>query len=240
MQTVFLHIHKCGGSSIRHMLNDVYPYAYQYPVPIAASQKHEVYRTQPFTVPQVMQQITDKDLSEFKLFMGHYDWQFVQKLDKDAVVLTMLRNPVQQLYSMFRFFWVDTRNYGFYKDRYQSSGFEGFINERYVHQFTNHQTRFLSGYFYGHTENDLNNGVTTYAKKNIKRCVFGLMERWDESIALFEHAIGKKFPRSVVENFNGKYRATHLSDRVIEKATELQAYDMSLYDYALKHFEDQF
>jgi hypothetical protein len=239
-QVAFLHIHKCGGSTIRHMLNTVYPYAVQYPAPLDFQSNNAPYRTQKFDVPHIYEQLKNTDTSEFQLFMGHYDWQLVQQLDNDAIVLTMLRNPIDQLYSMFRYFWVDTRHYGHYKDRYQASGFEGFLHEVYVNQFVNHQTRFLSGRYYGYSENDLSNGVLTNAKRNLKKSVYGLTERWDESMQLFEAAIGKPLPVGLVQNFNSVHRADTLSHRAIEKARELQRYDISLYEYALEHFEEQF
>lgn len=239
-QVAFIHIHKCGGSTLRNVLGSVYPYATQYPAPMDYQSSKATYRTQPNDVPQVMRYLSNQDTSEFQLFMGHYDWQIVKLLDNKPIVLTMLRNPVDQLYSQFRYFWVDTKTYGFYKDRYTSSGFEGFLSEDHVLNFTNHQTRFLGGRFWGYAASDLNNGVLTSAKKNLKKCVYGLVERWDESIALFEQAIGQKLPVAIIENFNHKYRAEPLSERVIEAATTLQSYDMSLYDYALEHFEDQF
>lgn len=239
-QVAFLHIHKCGGSTIRYMLNGVYGYAEQYPVPLDYQSKKAPYRIQNYTVPQVYHHIEKDDTTRFSLFMGHYDWQLVQYLDKDAIVLTMLRDPIEQLYSQFRYFWVDTKHYQGYKQEFTSSGFEGFLNSHHAKKFANHQTRFLAGRLYGYSEDDLSNGVLTYAKRNLKKSVYGLMSRWDESIELFEQAIGKKLPITIVQNFNHDKRATLLSDSTIAQASEVQAYDVSLYEYAVKHFEEQF
>lgn len=238
-KVAFLHIPKCAGSSIRPMLSDLVPIHRQYPVPVADSSKKEVYRIQTATVLDVMSVIDSLDL-DFDLFMGHYDWQIVSSLPKDTVILTMLRHPVDQLYSLFRNFWMDTRRYGVLKDRYEYSRFEGFLDGMDVHRFANQQTRCLGGRYWGHQANDVNKGVLTSAKRNLRKSVYGFMDKWDSSVALFGDSIGSSLTGGNIENRNDKFYPKDLSSEIIAKAEAIQSYDMSLYEYAQKNFKGKF
>lgn len=232
----FLHIPKCGGSTIRSMLSEIVPIHRQYPVPVGDSSKKEGYRIQKATVLDVMSSIEFLDL-DFDLFMGNYDWQIVSAFPNDIVILTMLRNPVEQLYSQFRNFWMDTRRYGVLKDRYEYSGFEGFLDSMDVHRFANQQTRFLGGRYWGHQANNVSKGVLTSAKRNLRKSSYGLIGQWDSSITLFGDAIGSSLSIVNVENRNDKFYPKELSTDIVAKAESIQSYDMSLYEYAQKNFK---
>lgn len=237
-QVLFLHIHKCGGTSLRHMLNTVYPIHEQLPVPVKGETVlPHPYRTIDQHTSSYWQDAPQKDINRYALIMGHYDWRMVTRVQGEPLVLTMLRNPIDQLISQFQWFERDKKTYGNLYEKFQHTGIEGFINSPYVARFANQQSKFLSGHFWGFS--DVNAGHVLNAKRNIRnRALYGLVERWDDSIQLFETALGVSLPHE--HRNRSAQRTPVLTPALREQIEAVQAHDISLYAYAVKHFAEQF
>lgn len=235
---LFLHLHKTGGTSLRYMLSRAIPQAQIYPVPALGSYDDSPpYPTQETTPRQLQESLSEGLFKGYTLVMGHFDWNVVSALPEDTVILTLLRDPVEQLYSQIRWFEQDRKNYGFVADVYRNTGLEGFLHSPYAEKYLNQQTRFLTGRMW--SPGELSSGVLTYGKRNLGRCVYGLLERFEESLALFGQATGLAFDELRHENRNpGRKRP--LTEAQRERIADMQSYDMSLYAYAVEHFEEQF
>lgn len=93
----------------------------------------------------------------------------------------------------------------------------------------NTQTRYLSGHGCESIDRALQN-------IRDERLTFGMVERFEESIALFNQTFGW----SLSVRHDNRSPKQGLSDRAIELAEELQADDMRLYKEACEMFEGQF
>lgn len=235
---VFLHIHKCAGTSLRYMLaRSVAPGAI-YPVPdLGGFDNSPPYPVQALNPRQVQENLYTGMFDAYEVVMGHFDWQIVPVLPDDAIILVLLRDPIEQLVSQIRWFEQDPKHYGRVAEIARNIGLKDFLRSPYCEKYTNHQTLTLAGRLWA--DRDLSTGILSYAKRNLKRCVVGLVEHFEASVALFEEATGLDLGPRLRENANPR-PATPLGEELRTQIADAQSWDVSLYAYALKHFESQF
>jgi hypothetical protein len=101
----------------------------------------------------------------------------------------------------------------------------------------NVQTAYLSSWRNG------NYMLLSSAKENLvhRFPFFGIVERFEESLALFRDALGWKaeFPENEsVANRSAK-QEIHLSSRIVDRILEMNALDLELYRFARLLFEER-
>ncbi|MBW4437670.1 MAG: sulfotransferase family 2 domain-containing protein [Pleurocapsa minor GSE-CHR-MK-17-07R] len=93
-QYYFLHLPKTAGSSLREMLK--FRFAVKDIFPIDRI--------------QVLQQTPKLEIHKYKLFLGHFDYQFVHYFPQKPNIITVLRDPVERVLS----------NYSYWHDNFQA------------------------------------------------------------------------------------------------------------------------
>lgn len=84
---VFLHIPKCGGTSLHKLLSGQFHASHICPV------RHNC-----------LDQLKPRDLARYRLFSGHYTYETVQRfVPEPRSVVTLLRHPVDRLLSSYYF-----------------------------------------------------------------------------------------------------------------------------------------
>ena len=171
-----------------------------------------------------------KDTVDFySCVAGHYDWRMAQKLE-DWQVVTMLRNPVEQLRSLYQYLAREEKEDYETAKYLQVIGFEGWVQSEHIAPYLNGQTRYLSGH-------DIWNGQVALENLQSERVTFGLVERYSDTIQLFNDTFNwglREFKRNVSHN------VANISKGLRQDIERLQADDMRLYQYALDNFERQF
>lgn len=226
---IYLHILKCGGTSMLYMLYEQYGAGAFHPVPISTVKDVVEYpNLRGFTALSWQGMLQTDTIGFYGCIAGHYDWDIALRLPESRVV-TFLRHPVQQLKSLYQYMAREVK-----EDRetalyLQGIGFAGWLASEHIQNYLNGQTTVLSG----HRRRSLDLAM---ANLQSGRIVYGLVERYSESVALFNRAFDwslREQKRNVAPN------VIDLPDNIYQEALRLQATDMQLYDYACKHFEEQ-
>lgn len=230
-QIIFLHILKCGGTSLRHMLLEQYGYDAIAPVPTGLSPTHREYPYMRDIDPLVYQTtITPEMVNGYNVVMGHYDWRIVDRLP-DRKIITMFRHPVGQLYSLLRYMKRLPKLVEMHPEM-QPMTFREWLESSHSKPYLNAQTRYLSGHGVESLDMALRNLSDT-------RLTFGLVGRFSESVVLFNQVFGW----SLVERHENTDRH-HLIPPMLgradyELAKTLQADDMVLHQAVCELFEER-
>lgn len=228
-QIIFLHILKCGGTSLRHMLLEQYGYDAIATVPVGLSPTPREYPYMRDIDPLVYQQtITPEMVSRFDVVMGHYDWRIVDRLPERKVI-TMFRHPVAQLYSLFRYMKRQPTLIEMHPEM-QPMTFREWLESSHSKPYLNTQTRYLSGH-------GIESLDTALVNLRDERLTFGLVDCFADSVRLFNQV----FDWTLVERHENtdphEIVPSMLGRADYEFAKGLQTDDMVLYRAACKLFE---
>ena len=226
-RVLFLHVMKCGGTTLRHLLANEYPHDEIAPVPIGT--ESEVTPPYPHTrhdVIEYMLALSPQNTDAYRLVMSHYDWRVVDRVGDDWHLMTMLRHPVRQLLSRYYFI---RRARDLHGDEWERTCAEGFHHWLLYHArpYANQQTRMLG------------NGQVEKAIANIQhpRMTIGLVECFAESVERFNTRFGWTLPDP--PRYNQADVTTDeigLCPETIALAEQVQAMDMKLYETACEMF----
>lgn len=226
---IFIHILKCGGTSLRHMLLDEYGYDAIAPVPLGGATGDFAYPHLHGVFPlQHQSTITPKAVKDYQVVMSHYDIQIASRLP-EWHIMTMLRHPVEQLYSLFRFMKRNPDLKKMHSD-IQHMGFEEWVCSNAAKPYFNTQTKYLSS----HNQPTVHIAISWLLHG---RLIYGILERFDESIALFNESFGWAMNS---QHLNKAPSRTALSQDTMRMAEEYQRDDMELYRIACELFDTQF
>lgn len=230
-QIIFLHILKCGGTSLRHMLLEQFGYEQIAPVPVGLSPTPREYPYMRDIDPLVYQTtITPEMVSRFDVVMGHYDWRIVDRLPERKVI-TMFRHPVGQLYSLFRYMKRQPTLAKMHPE-IQPMSFYEWLTSEHSKPYLNTQTRYMSGHGQEHIGHALHN-----LKSN--RLAFGLVERFDESVALFNRVFNWSMQSRRDNAAPAKFKKDLFKPEMLKLIESFQAPDMVLYRAACELFEER-
>lgn len=240
-QLYFLHIPKTAGTTLRTYLEDHFDTAAVCPA-------------------WLTDELIDKPPSWFRpyqLLCGHYGWLALEMLDRRPRIATMLREPEDWARSAYKH--VLTMKEHWLHPHCKDMSFEEFVLDGMGElELLNMQTRFLAlddlqRDFFGH------NHMSHHAPRALRDKYFGedllqrslarldqadfvgIVERFDDSLALLAHQMGWPRPRAFP-----KYNISKPSDRLAlgergrARLAELTAHDRVLYTRARALFEERF
>ncbi len=87
VKLVFLHIPKCGGTSVRHALAERFE-----PDEICPERFHR------------LDKFSDSEMQRFRFFSGHFSMTQVNKIPGEKYLITTLRDPRERIISLY-YFW---------------------------------------------------------------------------------------------------------------------------------------
>ncbi|MBT8038325.1 MAG: sulfotransferase family 2 domain-containing protein [Verrucomicrobiae bacterium] len=187
----FIHIHKCGGSSLQELIRKNFRGRCQKEIelsPIRGLRK-------PDDLSVSIQQRGQSD----GYIMGHFAYGVHQLFQEECEYATMLRKPKGRLVSLYRHAKVEPNAY--YHHQAKVSTFENFLTNGSVLEADNGMVRFLSGdakesnmFINPKPFGTLDQSDLDRAIKNLESHIvaFGLLERFDESLLVFSQCIGLK------------------------------------------------
>jgi len=147
---------------------------------------------------------------DYKFLTGHFGIAKYREIFPDSPVVTFFRDPVERVLSEYVHFTTHYNFTGSLRDFYTSQ------------QFQNRQSQTLAGAL----PTDLD--------------FYGLTEDYENSLNLFNTKYGTKFPMATLNT--GKYRGRAQSIATaaeLAQIKELNQNDVEVYEYAVKHFEEQ-
>ncbi len=187
--------------------------------------------------------------SSVKYVDGHYPYgiHYLSGMGK-TFYMVLFREPVERCISYY-YFIIKSKSETYQHPFYECAKNKDIVEFYSIKKFQNDQTKYVSGipfYLAGKKINmnyKLRNVALYFAKYNIinKYDVFGLKERFKDSVSLFASKLGveEKNTEKMYKAVPSRPRKEDFSRRKIEKIKELNSADMRLYRFAKKHFDSQ-
>jgi hypothetical protein len=235
---VFLHIPKCAGTSFRDILLRR----------VRSDQVFSIYQDISKRAEQIKRMSEDRRRN-IKLVLGHFNYGVHEYFPQPFSYITFLRHPLDMMVSHY-YFRGGSPDSPYYELISKMTLDEFFHDQFERRQATNIFVRYLSGY-YGFLEGEPRTPTTILeplpdealevAKKNLTSHFsgFGITERFDESLVLFQQTGVLSNIYYAVQNINSKRPKEKLSDSAREYFVKMNPLDMALYDFARDVFEQR-
>ncbi len=228
----FIHIHKCGGSSLQRTIRRNFKQTDTSTVKLSSV---EVSGNR---LAQSIQSAAKRD----GFIMGHIAYGAHRLFESEAYYITMLREPKSRLISLYRHAHRDPLAY--YHHAAQGRTFEEFLNSKEVLEVDNGMTRFLSGdpsgeeYFINPKPfGTLDETDLERAKNNLfnKLKCFGILEHFDESLLLFKQRVLLTKPFYLLSN---QTPSSIPKPKFPDQGANLVQFDSALYECAVSKFNE--
>jgi hypothetical protein len=214
MLTIFVHLTKCAGRAFSEVLLK------QFQDRAASRGRYE--KLSEGEKWQISLLYSEFNLLPLESFREKYS--IVQE---DLRFITVLRNPIEQLFS-YIYYWIETGRW---------AGNVENLDWLSEHEWDNTQCRQLSGLDYRkstHAER------LESAKENLERmAAIGLVERFPESVEFmnWKFAWNLEIPRVI--GATHRPLTTTMSEDLLRQAEDFNRFDLELYSYAEQFFERQ-
>ena len=249
-KTVFVHMLKTGGTTMRDLLRSIHGDERTCPEHFNGLHCYRV-----------------GDLARYRLFAGHFSLQSCDLIPGPKRIFTLLRHPVKILTSFYNFARAHSEEV-IERDEFSLAAMArgqvdmlGFFSLEAVrrHPFMNNMmVRLLSKSLSGDAwvrhempETDVDAmGLVPAAKENLRSLLtFGILERYDESVELIFHVLGLPVP-AVIERKNAfadladtalgieRMKPQEAGPAEMEALAPLVDADLLLYRFAVELFEE--
>jgi Galactose-3-O-sulfotransferase len=239
LTVLFLHLPRAGGSTLTGVLLRQYP-------------PNSVFLIQSRRVLETMDRysaLPEEDRKRYRLIRGHMVFGLHEAVPGPSTYITFLRNPVERVISQYQLGIVRGEQPAYESREKQVEHLVEHCETRLY--MLNRQTRLLGGdrsvtmghlndpvLFAGANDGWLQAAITHLAEYFV---VFGLTERFDESLVLMQRALkwGSVYYRK--QNVSARrLRRADLPPATVARIEQDNALDMALYEYASAHFDQQF
>ena len=216
---IFCHIPKTAGSTLYHVIRSQY----------GKRAVLDLYRIpRPETIARV-EALPERT----RVIVGHFPYSFRQHVPRPHRCFTVLREPQECIISAY----YHIRRTGTHRLHEEAVSGEMTLSGC-ADMLRNRQTRWIAGV---PRKSDMpNNEMLAQAKQNLAEsfAAFGLTERFDETIALFNTALGWNVKHYVRENVNSaRPKREQLTERDMDTVREAAQLDGELYRFAVDLFE---
>lgn len=229
--TIFIHIPKTAGTTLRSIIEDNFPADQSYFLYIGNALHPGM---------EEFSALTEEEKRKIKIFSGHFHFGFHQHLPQPCKYITVLREPVERTISLYHHL-LQAENARHDQSvaeiqermRRENLSLEGFVTSGITLDTDNAQTRILSGE--SPEFGQCGQATLDKAKQNLREhiAVAGLTERFDESVMLIHKVLGWPVPLYVKKNVSGrKSKREDAPPGTLEVIRRFNALDMELYRYA--------
>jgi tetratricopeptide (TPR) repeat protein len=248
---IFAHIPKTAGTSINETLEQNYSQIFN-----LYTKKNPNLTTVKDWIDNFNQSVVEsiaKNDFQTKVLRGHIGLGIHEFLKyQSCTYITVLRHPVDRVVSHYYFFSRPESSSKLIKD---DMSLEDFILQRKYTIVDNLQTRFLSGLGWQKTTvgkdlydkkfslkyGNCHDDMLSCAKNNLaSHILFGLQDRFDESLELFKNVLGwKNIALDTQKNVNVKRPKKQLDPELAKLIEAENKWDLELYNYARDLFDKQ-
>lgn len=225
---IFLHIPKTAGSTLHAICRALYP------------PDHLLHlKGDPHIDSAVayFKQLDSETKQKIWLLTGHIDYGLHNWLPRPATYFTILRDPVERVLSYYYFILRTPEHPRYEEMTKEKTSITDFAKNILGH---NNQTRFLAGTWL--KDEPCTEHTYSQAKQNILQdfALVGLSEQFDTTLLLLKHKLNWPrlpyyYARNVTKNRPARQQ---LDDQTLAAIQETQAYDLRLYDFAQRRFEE--
>ncbi len=223
-KTIFIHIPKTAGMSMRETVRRVYP----------RGRCVFIYDLDPAHINALRE-----DVQAAEAVYGHVSFGIHEIFGIEARYVTVLREPVDRVVSFFRH-QANHDDNEYHRLIAQGMTLKDLLRGEHCHQVNNHMVRILSGH--PDAGNTSDRGLLDRAQANLDTQfdAVGITERMDESVALIGSALGwpRKFSVPRI-NVDPQPRGFVLDDDTRAEVARYNALDIELYERVVRqHFPE--
>jgi hypothetical protein len=225
MTTIFLHIHKTGGTTLSHALRWGTGFARRHWTD-PGDTNADSYRS-----------LSSAERAEIGLLQGHFLYGVHEAVPGKSAYVSMLRDPVERIISAY-YYTIET-----FPDTYiRDMGLEAFGAGESIHREKNSQARRIAGLTPEEAEkmsgDELFERAAQHAKE--KFACLGVLERYDESLVLMRHALDwPLYPLYLREKSTARPRGEEISSSTRKTLADINAVDVRFYRWARERLDKQ-
>lgn len=200
-------------------------------------------RTWVWTIDKKMQDainmISADPTCYIQCFYGHFTYGIHNYFNRPCNYMTFLRDPIERVISEYYFLLMEPSHGPYVSKQIRTNNmtlmdYVSSKDEAFVRRTNNMQTSFISG------KSNPQHADLQLAKENLrKHFTFGIAERFNESLFLFQ----KKFGWQSIQRYHPFFKnpsrppKNQLSSEVLQKIKEKNELDILLYDEACMLFQ---
>lgn len=176
--------------------------------------------------------LSEKRRSDLRFIAGHCPYGIHTYLTVPADYITLLRDPVKAFLSMYQHIQTLAAHPG------RGMSIEAYLEFQVMQDMDNRLTRLIGGNFHS---GPVTEALMQQAISNADHyAAIGLLERYDESIALFSTVLGWTNPAYIKRNANAaRMPRNQVTREVQRKIEETYSFDLELYPILKARAEDQ-
>lgn len=231
LPVVFLHIGKTAGSTLATILGRYYT-------------REETFQIYPKRYHDTLDALTSLPAArraEIRLLKGHLPFGVHEHLPTPATYVTMLREPVDRVVSLYYFARRVPKHYLHQPIVRGNLDIERYVSSGLSWEMDNGQLRVLTGHLHDIAIGGCTRVLLDEAKRNIIQhfSVVGLSGRFDESVLLTKHRLGwKGFPVYRRKNVTvGRPTTDRLSKSELAAIRKHNELDEELYQWVSARFQ---
>ena len=229
---IFIHIPKAAGSTLTTILDREYDPSLTYTIEGDIEQSIRKFVS-----------LSSNYRDKIKLLRGHIPYGLHRHINRSSKYFTMMRNPEDRIISYYHYVLRSKDHYLHDEVVGGKMSLNSFIKSQITLELDNDQTRHLSGLFYDIPFGKITEDILEIAKRNIDKdfLIVGLSEKFDESLLLMKKFLNwRHLPLYVRKNVTKNRPETNtFNSQDLNLIREYNSFDVQLYSYAAKKFEDK-
>lgn len=229
---IFIHIPKAAGSTLTTILDREYDPSLTYTIEGDIEQSIRKFVS-----------LSSNYRDKIKLLRGHIPYGLHRHINRSSKYFTMMRNPEDRIISYYHYVLRSKDHYLHDEVVGGKMSLNSFIKSQITLELDNDQTRHLSGLFYDIPFGKITEDILEVAKRNIDKdfLIVGLSEKFDESLLLMKKFLNwRHLPLYVRKNVTKNRPETNtFNSQDLNLIREYNSFDVQLYSYAAKKFEEK-
>lgn len=184
MTCIFIHLHKCGGTTLNAALENMYKGEKIYQID---GRRYEESAND-------FIKLSSEKREKYDLLKGHMFYGLHEVLSQESNYITMLREPRARIVSLYNYVFRNSILDFYEKLTNDNPDFVEFVKKGYSRTADNGMTRFISGISWNDVPyGQIDGEVLELAKKNLSKFLaVGLTEDFDRSLLLFKLLLKKE------------------------------------------------